>query len=378
VFWCKGAEIADPEERRTWGQNEHLAVEFMKVQNHFKEGACTELLDTIDWYERGRRYFLPYIGTEFSYFEQKEFWREISTRFARAARGTIHVAANNGYARSGFRIFEYQALMENEDADHAQIIKGRPTPPRLWPYVDRLTGTFERAATLMQNHKKDPDASTTVCLSMLFDKKLRTMPKLLWAEWQKQQWFDASLSTLMAHFEERPMRKSFKGHGLYYHDLTEMDFMYAKSRFIGEIVFSLREADRLKRCLEAGDTSAAVLLKGEKRRLAKALRIVGEYPEILFFDEPYTKLEWSRAGYPRARFGPLRPALTQQAGSLMLQLDDSMSLEEKNRLWGRFRPYDLARRKNDIPADQLGRPDEMEDYVREHLAALPREIQCRL
>ncbi|HTK85118.1 MAG TPA: hypothetical protein VL625_08540, partial [Patescibacteria group bacterium] len=112
----------------------------------------------------------------------------------------------------------------------------------------------------------------------------------------------------------------------------------------------------------------------------EALDVLNRYPDILTFDdEPPSAFERGRSRYVRGDNIMRVYIMTRRLGDMLLKLDDSMTLAEKNALWGRYEDYDHARySRSDEPNPNLGRPREVEEYVRRKLAGLKDEISAEL
>ncbi len=385
VFWAEGEDIIIPQDRKTFATNDELAQSLLATRNAIAgKTAFTDLQDALDpgHGARKRSSFLPPMKKDVSHFEAQEFWRRMNIRFAEAAEGTVHVAASGGAASSTFRLYGFDALMENDAVTDVEVVTGKPRTDVI-PYVDRLTHEFN-ACSLEDWQKKWRSPAEDVillCYQVIADDGLKTMPKQAWAEWQKQDWFDTACAKLFNHIDREPAVEDRYKVGVFFNDRADSDVIYAKTRFLQEVVFILHETDRLKKAVADGDAAAGVSLKAERGRLRRACDILEKYPEITYFNEPATALEMERSPSTFRQL-PRAPILTQELGGMMMQLDPSMTLEERNRLWGRNERYDFTfpsfLDKQDQPADYLGHPKETEKYVRTQLAGLKDRMQQEL
>jgi hypothetical protein len=387
VFWAEGGVIVRPEDRTIVPVNDELAQSFMQVNNALQDDITyTDMLQIVDKWNRGgsKSQLLPRMAKDISYHEENEFWRQMNVQFAGAATGAVHIAAANAGADSVFRLFTYPAIMANDKITQVQAITGRPQAALSVAYVDTLTKKFERAAAYHDWRAKsqaEPDRLQLVYADMIQDEALQTMPKDSWAERQKQDWFDTARAKLMCHLNNEPVTPELEITGAYFNDRSRDDFLHAKIGFVEEIIFSLREIDRLKTALVQGKPAAASAFKAEKQRLKQSRKILQDYPEILHFDEAVTPLEWKRS-FSLRHDTPRAHIMTQQLGSMLMGLDTSLTLEEKNAVWGRYETYSrealLSGHGIDWPAENLGQPRKLEVYVRSSLAGLKNKIDQAL
>jgi hypothetical protein len=134
--------------------------------------------------------------------------------------------------------------------------------------------------------------------------------------------------------------------------------------------------ERLRTLSGQGDERIPVLIEKEKGRLEKAYKLLEIYPQILYFDEPVTEVEYARSR--QIRGVPRQHILTQELGEMLLRIDDSMTLADKNSLWGRYYSYrgGLFRvHDEDWQREAVGRPQEMEQYVRDYLSGLKTRMK---
>lgn len=384
VFWAENGVIVRPEDRTIVPVNDELAQSYMQINNALQDDiSYTDMLKIVDKWNRGgsKSQLLPRMAKDISYFEENEFWRQMNVQFASAAKGLVHVAVAGGHADSLFRLFTYPAIMANDNITQVQAITGQPEGALMVAYVDTLTKKFESAVDYKDwraKSKAEPDRFQLIYADMIPDEPLQTLPKALWAERQKQDWFDTARAKLMCHLNNEPVTPDVELTGAYFSDRSRQDFLHAKIGFLGEMMFSLREIDRLKASLAQGNTAAASAFKAEKQRLSQGFKILQDYPEILHFDEAVTPLEQERS-FSLRHDTPRGRIITQQLGSMLFMLDTSLTLEEKNAVWGRYETYDHEVSASsgfgiDWPAENLGQPRKVEAYVRNTLAGLKNKI----
>lgn len=377
VFWSGGGLIINGEDRTIVSVNEDLAQGFIRVQNCLRgEDDLTDMMGMVDPYGRGgpKSALLPRKAEELSSLEEREFWRRMSARFVKAACGTIHVAANRALANGHFRLFEYPAIMANDDISHVHVLTGETLTEGVVPYIDTLSNVFNRGAAYDQwVDCAGRDNIHLVSQDVIFDDNLKTLTKADWAAQQKQAWFEAARQKLVSHLEGTLLSEDARRYDSVFSERTRTDMVYAKAAFVGEVFFSLREVQRLEGLGCAGHDVAAGLA-AERQRLAESADILRRYPEILDFDGKPTEAERARSRSLRSG-APRQRVMTQELGGMLLLLDDTLSLDQKIGKWGRYEGYDAGFFGNShIDRKNLGQPREMETYVRARLEGLKGEI----
>lgn len=377
VFSSHGGVIADEDARRTWSVNSDLARSFISIHKYLGSStAFTEVADALGLFEGGSRYLLPNDVKLTSFWEEEGFWKDISIRFAQKVEGTVSVAVAGAGANTIFRLFEYPALMDNAKVDNVRVIEGRPLQGHDFQYVNTLSRTFGRASIDEVEALESRIGKNHVRLiqgAISYDNNA-VMSKHEWADRQKQEWFSASVEKLMTHLDGRPRVRHDHGWvGRSMFDPADQCIIDAKARFLQETVFCLREEAALRKKAASGDTRAAQSLVHEHARLSRCLDIMEKHPEVLYFDEPQTPLERARG---LGREVPRIHRISQQMGVMFLRLDTEMDIESKNTLWGRYQDYDRSERH--AKPGCIGKPEELQDYVRARIAGLKQQVQNAL
>ena len=377
VFSSHGGVIADADARRSWSVNGDLANSFMNIHRHI--GNTTPFMDVaraLGLFDSRTSTLLPGDVQQVSFWEEDTFWKEISTRFTQKSDGTVSVAVTNASANTIFRLFEFPALMENPKVDNVRVIVGKPLGGDDFQYVNTLSRTFGRASYVEVEALElqvGKDHLRLLDSTMAYDRHA-VMDKQEWANWQKQEWFEASIGKLLCHLEGKPhVRHDLGSTSRSMYDLADENLIDAKARFLQEVVISLREETALRNKSAQGDVRAAQSLVQERARLAKCHEIMEKYPEALYFDEKPTAAETQRG---QGRQIDRERHLTQHMGMMFLRLDTGMDIEAKNKLWGRYHDYDRSERH--AKPGCTGQPDMLEEYVRNRITGLKQQVQNAL
>jgi len=266
--------------------------------------------------------------------------------------------------RTFYRHGDRSRLDKNEDRIAKDIEK---LSDRVFNLMSTLSPNTAPARTISKQQR--------IYRAVLPYDELVTRPKEIWAECQKQAWMDASITRLVHLLEgNKPPELDNRGNHYGHSDRARSDIIDAKAGFIQEVVFSLHEIKRLQALENSGQTRAIVMIEDEKRRLQQAYQLIERYPEIIYFDEPLTAIEMKRSywGSETER----KTKITQKMGPMFLLLDQSLSVQDRNALWGRIYYY-VYPMKSDGTLDSP-QPRVMEDYVRNRICGLKDAINNAL
>ncbi len=395
VFWSHGGSIADADERKIWSVNEELHKSFLEIRAHeaglhpndaslaMADGKGSppdhiyvSLHDALGCHW-GTQWLMSTKAADVSFWAEKHFWRDISVRFAQKAAGCISVAVDDGTANTNFRLFEYPAIMANDKISAIRILTGAPVPARVHPYFNRVTKEFNFKASMKDYNKAEKeygyDNVTMIFPSMLCKNETSIMNKEDWSLMQKQRWFDNTIEKLLTHLEDRPAKESVKISDYRSHyDIADSCTFTAKARFLCETAFCLREAALQQKRLAEGAPGAAKALEQERNRLEKCLALMKAYPEVLYIDEPPTEVEKKHTYH--INYISRLDKLVSEFGMMMMRIDDTMSLEDKDRIWGKKEDYDPRHSNPEL----AGQPRAVEAYTREKIAALRNDLEAFL
>jgi hypothetical protein len=383
-FYAGGVMIDIPEDRKTMTSNRELLSAYRTVHNvtgaYPVHPTMEEVLDPYRGYYRHALLINRNAPPSFSFLESEAFAARLAERYAAKARGLVHVAVANTPADDRFRMSVVPAIAANENITAVRVIDGVPMPAGIAPYVDKLTRVFHRAATFEQWNdalNQTGGKIATVPGNILFNETLETLPRMEWAEQQKQQWFETSRDKVLRHLEKAEISPALNINGVYYYDRAEQDYIEAKTQFLAEVILSLHETKHLKDRLAAGDESARLPLENEKERLKESLELTQKYPELPLTVEPFTALEYARSRYPRNGNKRIH-ILTQTIGMMMLKQNDDMTLENKATLWGSRHDYDSSSYLPFVDGEKPGHPEAVESMVSDRIRNLPSEIRTAL
>lgn len=357
VFWSRGGTILDLESRSSFSVNEVLALTYSVIENMRRKDPrciapnhvrtlCMEILGC-------NRYQSANFGLwplDYSHFEEVYFWETLSRRFARKSSGVISVAVSGTTGDSLFRRVEFAEIMSNTEISSVRVIEGvRSNDCAVW--VRKKDGAVVTTPLFSEQTQTKywKSRHNRVDCEMLPNQQLVVYPKAIWAEMQKQAWFETQLGEL-THYLNRDEKL----------EPRFCSFHIAKLHFLEEVLSIQREVERLR---SIGDTKA---LRQELIRLKTCRDVSLEFPEIWFFNEPVSELEHFYDDEPTSK----RRVhwLTQNIGDFFIKCDDSISLEDRNRLWGRFHNYNHG--KHHFQEDYswaYGDPTACEAYTKKKL-----------
>ena len=393
VFWAHGGQIIDSDERRILSINEEVKNAFLQVENH-KHG-ITELplalkirggdtdipqeasvdLSLALGYDRDSTVFFR--SREVSFWEEQHFWRDVSKRFSARASGIITVAVAGAQANTNFRVFEYPAIMGNREITGVSRLESEILPSFMEKmFLDVPTGrmhivTYGDDEGEFEKMYDDPD-KRWIHASVMYRRDQTPLSKQDWSIEQKQQWFNNASDNLLMHLEGRTSVEIPGSHGSRAHyGPSDINFTEARARFLCEIYFCLREASVLTKKAGLGDGGAQNEMDQEYERLAVCLDLLQQYPELVDYDTQPSE-RYVRPGTNEVKYG--REWLTQELGRMLLRLDNGLTVEDKNNMWGRYHDYRMI----GAPPEFMGKPDVVENYVRQSLSVLPSQISAAL
>ena len=348
VLWSGGGEIWDEDRRETTIINQRLAWHYLTIRNaqagmgprprywNLKENrGCYSTLDGALWGSEippisghGGGNVPEWYRQAFAYGKDRwgefEFWTTLALKFVSAQHGQIAIAGFRPHGGSNFKINEYHAMMERDEISTVYPIKELQVGDK------RQFSSYDLCATTQKlfqvpaggNHDRDPLISDYIAPDM----EETPMSKNAWATKMKDIWYQEIKSRMLEFVdpesggpnEMRTVITESKWDRVVRREGLAHSLEFACIEFIKELMFMMREIDRLK---VRDDEESRVMLTQDIQRLAEARGILNDFPSI-------TEQFRSKDGTARNNVWMLR-----SVGDMMLSMDKNLDTDARRKLW---------------------------------------------